>query len=77
MRLFFSVHCLGLIHELLKIACPYQPLDLILESRTLVHGMPYVFVKGSVSFNVPSEPLPLLSFRWPVEISVHYNIDVV
>ena len=59
---------LGVVHELLKIACPNKPFDLILEGYTFVRGMPYVFVKGVVSFNVPMEPVSLYGFGWPIEI---------
>ena len=45
--------------------------------RPLVRGMPYVFVKDTVSFNVPSELVPLHRFGQLIEISVRYSIDVV
>ena len=54
-----------------------QPSDLVLEGHTLVLGMPYVLVKGAISFNVPTDPIPLHGFRWSIEISFHYNIDLV
>ena len=76
-RSLFSVRYPGLVHEFLKIAYPDQLFYLILKGHALVHGVPYVFVKGTVSYNIPTEPVPPHGFKWPIEISIHYSVDMV
>ena len=53
-RSFLSVRHLMLIYELLKVACPYEPFNLIFYGHIPISVMSYILVEGEVSPYIPS-----------------------